>query len=111
MSEVIQIPRIVPATFDTQELLFRIHSTAIIARGPGLKVFETQFSNRLARELRRIAEDGEHVAGLICEHRGALDRSSLRALNVYLRTMGSVSFVNRWDWAHFCRTLNLRFSF
>lgn len=96
--------------FETQELHFRIPSTAILTRsGRRFAVFEAHYSNRIFRELRRIQREGEQIAGLICEQRGALDRSSIRAFNVYLRNV-RLCGVNRWDWADLGAEIGLRWS-
>lgn len=96
--------------YDAQESYFRIPSTAILsrtARGT-FHLFEAHYSNRVFRELNRIAREGGQVAGVICDKFGALDRGSIRAVNVYLRTMGRIRGVNRFDWLDFSEDLALR---
>lgn len=115
-------PRLAPVRAnDSRELHFRTASIAIIARRPNghLQVFESTFTDRVFRELNRIARDGERIAGMIWGN-SALDRSSIRALNVYLETMGGVRWpqknrashlthgVHKWAWESFCALVGLR---
>lgn len=106
---------------DSREIYFRTASVAIISRRPNghLQVFESTFTDRVFRELNRIARDGEQIAGMIWGDR-ALDRSSVRALNVYLRTAGGIRWpdalteanvshgMHKWAWQSFSDLIGLR---
>lgn len=114
-------PPSLPDKNSSHERYFAIPSTAILTHnGRGFSVFEARFSNRIFRELTRIAHDGETLAGLICDNRGAIDRSSVRALNVYLRTHRGIVWpercrsepmrhgIHRWAWFDFSDLVGLR---
>ena len=80
---------------------------------------EHNHAGRLMRQLEHFAREGIAVRGMICE-RGALTRSSIRALNCYLRHVGTLRRFrevaypfggnNRHGWAEFQRHVGLVWS-
>jgi hypothetical protein len=108
---------------ESHELYFRMPNVVILSRtSPGeLRVYESEYSNQLFRELNRIAKHGDTLCGLMSSS-GVLDKSSIRAINVYLRVNGGINWpprlraisvahgVHRWAWKSFIELVGLRFA-
>lgn len=91
----------------------RIEPVAILYGGKRLYVSEFNSSRRLLKELRRLGRQKIRVRGMI-SGRGALDRSSLRALNCYLEFTqwhginGRAWGLHRFAWHDLQREVALR---
>ena len=110
-----------PARFvtadETFDLLMQIPSVVVLyGNGRNFHADEHTHAGRLLRQLDDFARSGIAVRGMICE-RGALTRSSIRALNCYLRHVGSLSRfrglaypfggLNKYGWQEFQRHVGL----
>jgi hypothetical protein len=98
--------------------------SVVVLYGNGRSFVADQHTHagRLLRKLDALGKSGVRIRGMIC-HEGALDLSSIRALNCYLRHggglrafnwcrhgNGSRSWMNKYDWYDLCAHLNLRWS-
>ncbi len=106
---------------DCFDLYFAIPPVVVIyGRGNSMNADEFNHAGRLLRQLDQLGRSGERVNGMVCQL-GALDRSSIRALNCFLRYGPGLASVNRaagyhstrayfhkYDWQEFCRMVGLR---
>jgi len=106
---------------DSFDLYFAISPVVVIyGRGQTINADEHNHAGRLLRQLDKLGRSGQRVKGMV-SNSGALDVSSIRALNCFLRYGPGVSAVNRaaghssgrtwfnkFDWQDFCRHVGLR---
>jgi hypothetical protein len=118
-------PPAVPAPWgeDSFELFNRIPPVVLIVKeGRGLHAIEHVNAAKLMRQLDRFGRDGVRILGMITGE-SVLDRSSIRALNCYLRHgPGLDAFrrapdlyrcrhpFHRFGWVEFKNHLGLRFT-
>src|ERR1044071_8207682 len=77
----------------TFELYLRIEPVILISEHKGRWSFtEHNHSVQLLKDLDRHGKQRRRIRGMICDAMGALDRSSIRALNVYLESHNGVRF-------------------
>lgn len=98
------------------ELYERIDPVAVCWRASDgrLRFSEQNSARRLLKELREIGAEGVTIVGVISDC-GALDRSSLRALNCYLRHVLAVQSerqmsgrYHRFTWYELQRAIGFR---